>query len=302
MFPENFNNFENLMEKIGMGLDLELQDILLFPVYPMKLFISELFDSKINFSIPVSYSSRGHILAITKPGVWSAFSFFLFSDIGINILTILSVLLISLIISLIKKSINVFFSTIWQLFSVLLSDHLTNVYHSIHERILLGVWLLIAGVVFLGAFSGCLRGLMIRKIPVQSIDSWDELYTSWSDLKIIAPNFHTMSDFANEGKSEMARNFYNRIEVHEPSEFHNPEFFKEIAEKVATGRYAFVMEWYLLHYYKNTLTVVKQLRQSKGFNEYLNFHISKEGYGWSPYVISVINNKNVFIINSLNRA
>jgi hypothetical protein len=64
-------------------------------------------------------------------------------------------------------------------------------------------------------------------------------------------------------------------------------------------RHVFVMEYYILDYYKSTLNRMKQM-QSK-YNEGLDYHISKEGYAVLPYSIPVKNNKNVYIINTSNR-
>jgi hypothetical protein len=277
----------------------ERPDIFLFPTYPMRIFIDVLFGSQVIFSAPVSYSSQGNIASITRPEVWPAFSYFLCFDSLTNFSIILSLLLVGFQISLIRKSFISFFSTVWHLFSVLLSDHMIRISKSIHERILIGVWFLMVGIVLLSAFSGCLWGFMIRKTPIQRIDSWNDLYRNFGDMKILAPSFLALADFAQSDESDMAQNFKQRLEELDPSDLLDPIVQEEIVEKIYSRKYVVALEWYLLHYYKNTLNRMKQIRSE--FTEGLDFHISKEGYGMSPYFISVMNNENTLIINTLNR-
>ncbi len=120
------------------------QDIFLFPTFPMKIFNDILIDSQIIFSVPLSYLSQENVASLTKREVWPTFSYFLCFDTLTNFLFLLSLLLVGFQISLIRKSFISFFSTIWHFFSVLLSDHMIRISESIHERIVIGVWLLMA--------------------------------------------------------------------------------------------------------------------------------------------------------------
>jgi hypothetical protein len=277
----------------------ERQDIFLFPTYPMRIFIDVLFGSQVIFSTPVSYSSQGNVASPTRPEVWPAFSYFLCFDSLTNFSILLSLLMIGFQISVFNRSLDSFFSTIWHLFSVLLSDHMIRISKLIHERILIGVWLLMAGNVLLSAFSGCLWGFMIRKTPIQRIDSWNDLYRNFGDMKILAPSFMALADFAQNDESDMAQNFKQRLEEFDPSDLLDPIIQEEIVEKILIGKHVAVLEYYMLHYYKSTMNRMKQIRSE--FREGLDFHISQEGYGMSPYFISVMNNENALIINTLNR-
>ncbi len=140
---------------------------------------------------------------------------------------------------------------------------------------------------------------MIRKTPIQRIDSWNDLYRNFGDMKVLAPSFLALADFAQNDEPDMAQNFKQRLEEFDPSDLLDPILQEEVVEKILIGKHVVVLEWYLLHYYKNTMNRMKQIRNE--LTEGLDFHISKEGYGMSPYFISVMNNENALIINNLNR-
>jgi hypothetical protein len=200
---------------------------------------------------------------------------------------------------LIRKSFNSFFSTIWHFFSVLLSDRMINIPQSIHQRILIGVWLLMAGNVLLSAFSGCLRGFMIRKVPIKRIDSWMDLYENFKDVRIQCTRFLPLFDFAENDESDMARDFYKRLDIIETVDILKTEKQEEMVENVFKGKHVFVHEYFVLHYYKNTMNRMKEIQNK--YNEGLDYHVSKEGAGIAPYFISVLNNGNAFIIHTLNK-
>ncbi len=125
--------------------------------------------------------------------------------------------------SVLRGNFKSFVSTIWHFFSVLLSDHMTRISESIHERILIGVWLLMAGNVLLNTFSGCLWGFMIKKIPIQKIDSWNDLYENFKDMRMLCNRFYPISDFAEHVESDMAQDFKKRMEIIEWIEMLNPK-------------------------------------------------------------------------------
>jgi hypothetical protein len=97
----------------------------------------------------------------------------------------------------------------------------------------------------------------------------------------------------------MAQNFKSRLEEFDLTDLLDPEFEEELVDKILTGKHVVVLHWYLLHYYKNTLNRMKQIRNELTVG--LDFHISKEGSVMSPYLISIKNNENAFIIHTLNR-
>jgi hypothetical protein len=80
-----------------------------------------------------------------------------------------------------------------------------------------------AGIVLLSAFSGCLWGFMIRKIPIQKIDSLNDLYENFKDVRIQCNRFFPIYDFAEYDESDMAQDFKKRMEIIESIEMLNPK-------------------------------------------------------------------------------
>jgi hypothetical protein len=70
-----------------------------------------------------------------------------------------------------------------------------------------------AEIVLLSAFSNSLRGFFIRKLPIQKIKSWIDLYENFKDVKIDCLRFLPMSDFAENDESDMAQDFKSRLDV-----------------------------------------------------------------------------------------
>ena len=128
--------------------------------------------------------------------------------------------MISLVIGLKNKSIKTFFETVWQYFSVILSEYFSIKPIGHFERSLAAIWLLSCNVL-IALYSGHLWDLLVRPQPIDKIDSWDDLYTKpqWNKLKIRTPEYLDMADFAMTDKSEMAQNFKKRIILVNPFEF-----------------------------------------------------------------------------------
>ena len=125
----------------------------------------------------------------------------------------LSILLVMIIMALVvftyRKSVKVFFTTLWSYASVLLSDYYSLRIDNRINRLLTGVWLM-SCTVLLAAFSGILRNLMIKAKPILWIDSWDDLL-EWKGLEIQA--FHTsgLGAYIEKYDTPMTQNFKSRL-------------------------------------------------------------------------------------------
>ena len=108
-------------------------------------------------------------------------------EIEIYYTIILSLVVISIAISVQKKSFREFFSTFWTYLSVIIKGSFELCLDMTFNKILVSIWL-ISCTVLLSAFSGQLRELLIKPLPIYWIDSWNDLY-EWKDIKIetVAP-------------------------------------------------------------------------------------------------------------------
>ena len=115
------------------------------------------------------------------------FSYFECFDASIYYSILFSLLIVSTVISIHYKSIEVFFKMLWIYSSVILSDYYAIKFSKTFDRIISGVWL-IACTVLLAAISGQLWNQLIRRQPLEMIESWNDLYCKeeFRDLKITA--------------------------------------------------------------------------------------------------------------------
>ncbi|CAG2116932.1 unnamed protein product, partial [Medioppia subpectinata] len=123
----------------------------------------------------VSYSSSAHILSFTIKKHWSLYKIFKCLNVENYYLLMAAIALLSLVVSLKRRSMKAFLPTLWSYGSVLLSDVYTIQYTAGAERLLAGLWLLVC-TVYLAAFAGYLRELLIQVPPIDWIDSLQDLY------------------------------------------------------------------------------------------------------------------------------
>ena len=97
----------------------------------------------------------------------------------------------SVAISVHKKTFRQMFSTFWAFLSTTLDGSYRFALENTFHRILVAIWL-ISCTILLSAFSGQLRELLIKPLPIYWIDSWHDLY-QWKHLKI---ETFVLTDFA----------------------------------------------------------------------------------------------------------
>jgi hypothetical protein len=102
-----------------------------------------------------------------------------------------------------------------------------------------------------------------------------------------------MADFANE-KSEMARDFANRIETYPLPYFLNIKLRNALLLKTLSENYVFVFEYYYLKYLSFNSYPIVEKREKKGFKKGTEFHVSEAGGGSLPCFLLVKNDKNNF--------
>jgi len=132
---------------------------------------------------------------------------------------------------------------------------------------------------------------MIKPIPNEVIDSWDDLYVH-NELKILVHRSSSIIQFANIDNSPMALKFKTRIKPYiiDYSEGTKVEFYN----KIISGKYAYIRDRYNLLY-----SLLWAFNNSK---ELLNtFHISSEGGGQLPIILPINGNLDKNIIKSLNK-
>jgi hypothetical protein len=214
--------------------------------------------------------SEEHILSAVRPGKRYIFEYFLSFDHKIWINIILSLIIFSLIMSLTQRSFKNVLSNFWLFSTVLLSDIFPKrmLTKNLIERIIICSWLLFCTVI-LSAFSGVLYGFLIKNIPNDVINLWEDLY-SRKEFKITA----SYSDLQNSESDEMVQDFKSRTDE---KIFTSQEFdteFLSICEKIKRSNRVFfgskiLLESMLAEYGENSM------------------HVSKYGGEISPYVLAI---------------
>ena len=210
------------------------------------------------------------------------FSFFNCFDYQIIVSIIISLISFGIICVLINAKIKAFFSTIWELSSVLLSDIIARRINGNIKRLLTGIFLL-SCVLLLSLFSGGLYEKLIRKQPIDRINSLEDLFTKpgFNTMKILAPEFLELNGFIEYDSSEMALNFKNRTVLFDAYDlFWNESYRNSIFDDVRSSKAVIVFgDKYFLHSFAyNHENLYKMLHSNQ-------YYISDHGFGVMPHFI-----------------
>jgi len=162
-----------------------------------------------------------------------------------------------------------------------------------------GLWLL-SSIVLLTAFSAKLLDLLVRKEPIDKIDSWNDLYTkpNWKHHKIYSAQYLEMFDFISSESSPMALDFKRRFVIFDAFDLiYKDTFLDHLLTIVMKGEGVFVLDAIVLHYFKVNLNFEERFDYSEGFD----FHISKSGAGVKPYFIGFTSTADQLLISNYNK-
>ena len=274
------------------------------PFYPSHivtgfLIIKEIIDADVfNISTFFHFQPPTAILAATKkgqfsilikdfnigntcsnlPGQNSLSKQFEAFDVEIYYCIMASLVFISFVISLYKRSLKSFFTTLWSYASVILSDYYTIRLNKSIDRFISGVWL-ITCTILLAAFSGQLREQQMKPQPIFWIDSIEDLW-QWKDLKIetnvLTDFFHRVLnvDYNDQKTSDIAYDLIGRLELLnlDKSNFNNKSLIKKLfdAKSISDGKIALIYSQYYLQ-------VLKKILFEKSIEEDIDFHLSRRG-------------------------
>ena len=207
---------------------------------------------------------------------------------------IISLITFGLLFALIKRKFSVFWSTVWDFASVILSDIFARRITGNIQRIIAGIWLMVC-IVLLSLYSGGLYEKLVRKQPIDKIDSWNDLYSNprFKDVAIytvVGSQLATMID--EEDPSPMIQNFKKRTLYFSAAEVVYDKAYRDsIVESIAKGD-AVLM--YGNRFIINSLIYqwnYTSFKQSEG----IDFVISKHGIGVRPHFFVFTNRtQNVF--------
>ena len=165
---------------------------------------------------------------------------------------------------------------------VLLSDIIARRIDGNIKRLLTGIFLL-ACVLLLSLFSGGLYENLIRKQPIDRINSLEDLFTKpgFKTMKIVAPDWFELSYFIENDSSEMATNFKKRTVLLNVYDLYwNESYRNSIFDDVRSGKAVAVFgDKYLLYSFAFNQENLYKMQHS---NQY---YISDHGFGVMPHFI-----------------
>jgi hypothetical protein len=141
-FLDYDNIYLSIMEQMGNGA----LDLAVFPIPSIQLSSVIVADKHYKFSETVGYFSLGHIGFVSRPGVRPKF----YPEVWIALL--ITLLTVCCQMFIIRGNVNTFFYAFWQFSTILLSDYMTIIAKTIHEKIIIFFWQLIAGIVLFVGF------------------------------------------------------------------------------------------------------------------------------------------------------
>lgn len=213
-------------------------------------------------------------------------------DIEIYYAIFVSLILFSSLYALKNNSLKIFFKTVWTYTSIILSDNYSIKLSKNFDRYMAGLWL-ISCTILLAAFSGQLWNRLMRAQTIDMIRSWNDLYflPQWKHLKIQTFKDLDFYLFTEQIDSEMANNFAERLDN---STLVDPYDFLLGEKSYDSLDMEGVLKGTTVQCYEDVfLQIFKQNYIRKGFREDIDFHISEEGGGYSPYFVSY----NSFVVN-----
>lgn len=231
-------------------------------------------------------------------GEWSAFSFFKCSDNQTYAAIIISLVSIGLLFNIKNRNIWLFFETIWEFSSVILSDVFARRITGNLKRSIAAIWLLVC-ILLLSLYSGGLYESLVRKQPIDKIDSWDDLYTKphWKKFPIYAPDFGDLFTFISFDSSPMALDFRKRTVMLDAFKFaFDLNWAQNQFIQCVNGEKSCVvlLDYLMLHYFKHKYGA--GTIKSEG----IDFHISKSGYAVKPQFILLTKRADIRMVNMIN--
>ena len=239
-----------------------------------------------------------NVIASTVKGNQNMFNVLASFDYSNYIAIILSMIIMSLVVAISRKSMQTFFEYFWSYLSVILSDYYSLKIKSRIDKLFTGVWLM-SCTVLLAAFSGLLRDRLLEPQPIYWIDSWKDL-AQREHLKIHTFDTSGISIYTSTFPTEtLTQNLAKRIKRIKIDEFEvgNKSFDYDLDYRgIVNGEVAFSEN-------DDYLNILKQnLITRYGLIEDIDFHISRTDEISSQPIFWVTNKLrfNNIMANKLN--
>ena len=192
-------------------------------------------------------------------------------DLEVYYCIIASIVVISGVISVYRKSVKVFISNLWSYSSVIINGSYNLDQSCTFTMIISSNWLFMC-VILMASFSGMLKDLLIKPRPIHFIDSWDDL-VNWKHVQIHTTILSSLVNFVRKNpdhywSKEIINN--KRLITFQPSIL-NTNLDKAFDfDGIAKGKVALLLP-------SQYLNVLKYNLVERGLEEDIDFHISKFG-------------------------
>ena len=240
----------------------------------------------ISHSHDYTYPTR--ILAKTRIGSEQMLRVFHCFDDDVYYTILLSIVIISCVISVHKKSWSAWLNTFWDYSSSLLSEF-SYLDKTLIERYIWCPWL-IMGVIFLGAVPGTLRGHILKGKDIHWIDSLRDLY-QWEGITKL--QFLEFSDFNNyliKNDTDTLRKYFNTKVKECYTENMRINIMSETdsdCQQVIDLDYKGLMEGTTaMIFHMDFIELIKHMLYKVAWNEDVDYHVSKSKHNSQPVFTS----------------
>ena len=260
-----------------------LPNVALTPIrHPIYFRFKEQFpsiDDATHFSHYYAFETPMSILAKTRIDSDNMFKGFHCFETGIYFAILVSIIFISCVISLYKKSFEASLSAFWAYLSALLSEYHSYPDKTIFERLVSCPWL-IACIILEAAFAGMLRDQILKGEDIHWIDSLRDLY-EWKHINTLQyREFYDFNNYLLKNDNDTVRQYLstkmkecyaNNIRT-TPSTTQLDKNCKQVLELDYKG----VMEGTTAMIFATGLVnLVKQGLFKLGWEEDVDYHVSK---------------------------
>ena len=237
-----------------------------------------------------AFANPMRILAKTRIGSEHMLRVFHCFDDDVYYGILLSIVIISCVITVHKKSWNAWLNTFWAYSTSLLSEY-SYLDKTLIERYIWCPWLIIS-VILLGAFSGTLRGQILKGEDIHWIDSLRDLY-EWKDITKL--QFIEFSDFNNylvKNDTDIVRKYFNtkvkecytesiRINIMSETDSDCQQVMDLDYKGLIEGTTAMIL-------HMKFIEVIKQMLFNLDWKENVDYHVSE----WDDYPQPVFSSTN----------
>ena len=197
----------------------------------------------------IDFEKKSHIAFKIQPGVEEYFIYFKYIQFDFDLLFLFTMILLSIILLVMqhKRTMKDLCYYMFSLSTLLINSvNLSTITKKINYKLIfvLGPWFFSSFLITI-TFNNLLLDYLVRAIPEQLIDSWEDL--AINNDKIIVEDIDFMTKFSSVSETPLAKRLRGRMEFFRSNDLLNITFVRHLKDELFSGRAAYI---------KNRLTLI----------------------------------------------